>query len=132
MLCCQGILDGRHGLQVLKRHSLAGGPMEIDDEDGSTPFGRNSCGPRVGFRCNTRLPLGRPPAITVADQSIKNNSVNVASASLDKPDYLVVHLADPNGKIIGALAVPAGEHKNLAVPLTLQVVHRHSTYRDAA
>ena len=88
--------------------------MEIDDEDGSTPFGRNSCGPRVGFRCNTRLP--------VADQSIKNNSVNVNSASVDKPGYLVVHLADPNGKIIGALAVPAGEHKNLAVPLTAQVV----------
>jgi len=76
----------------------------------------------LAFAVTPAYSLGRPPAITVADQSIKNNSVNVDSASVDKPGYLVVHLADPNGKIIGALAVPAGEHKNLAVPLTLQVV----------
>jgi hypothetical protein len=75
----------------------------------------------LAFAVTPAYSLGRPPAITVADQSIKNNSINVDSASVDKLGYLVIHLADPNGKVIGVVAVPAGEHKNVAVPLTVEV-----------
>ena len=57
-------------------------------------------------------PLGRPPAITVADQSIKNNSVNVDSASVDKPGYLVSS-GGPKRENNWSPCVPAGEHKIL-------------------
>jgi uncharacterized protein YdbL (DUF1318 family) len=63
--------------------------------------------------------------ISAKDQKVANKSVIAASVSASKAGYLVVHKADATGtkpgKIIGNVAVQAGENKDVTVPLTSDV-----------
>lgn len=64
-------------------------------------------------------------AISATDQNIANKSVIAASVSASRAGYLVVHEADATGtkpgKIIGNVAVKAGENKDVTVPLMSDV-----------
>jgi hypothetical protein len=63
--------------------------------------------------------------VTATDQKIANKSVIAASVNASKAGYLVVHKADATGtkpgKIIGNVAVMAGENKDVTVPLMSDV-----------
>ena len=63
--------------------------------------------------------------ITAKDQKIANKSVIAASVSATKAGYLVVHEADATGmkpgKILGNVAVKAGDTKDVTVPLASDV-----------
>ena len=63
--------------------------------------------------------------VMATDQKIANKSVIAASVNASKAGYLVVHKADATGtkpgKIIGNVAVMAGENKDVTVPLMSDV-----------
>ena len=63
--------------------------------------------------------------ISAKDQKVVNKSVTAASVTASKAGYLVVHEADATGmkagKILGNVAVKAGENKDVTVPLTSEV-----------
>ena len=69
--------------------------------------------------------LAASDTIAASDQKIANKSVTATSVEASKPGYLVVHEADATGakagKIIGTVAVKAGETKSVVVPLTEDV-----------
>ena len=69
--------------------------------------------------------LAATDAITASDQKAVNKSVTATSVEASKPGYLVVHEADATGtkagKVIGTVAVKAGDNKSVAVPLTEEV-----------
>jgi hypothetical protein len=63
--------------------------------------------------------------ISAKDQKITSKSVTAASVTASKAGYLVVHEADATGtkagKILGNVAVKAGENKDVTVPLASEV-----------
>lgn len=63
--------------------------------------------------------------ISAKDQKVANKSVIAASVSASKAGCLVVHKADATGtkpgKIIGDVAIKAGENTDVTVPLTSDV-----------
>ena len=59
------------------------------------------------------------PAVMATEQSIVDGSVTVASAYMDAPGWLVIHIeADGKpGPVIGYVALPAGESKDIQVTI---------------
>lgn len=59
--------------------------------------------------------------ISASDQKIANKTVTAAEVVATKPGYLVAHESDATGtkagKIIGSVAVKAGDNKGVVVPL---------------
>jgi hypothetical protein len=65
--------------------------------------------------------LGTPPAISVKSQHVKNTGLDVDSATAAKDGYIVMRLANSEGKIVGVAAVKAGENNAIAIPLTQDI-----------
>jgi hypothetical protein len=62
-------------------------------------------------------------SISANDQAISNNSVTANSVTASKAGYLAVHtITGPHiGRMLGVVAVKAGENSDVSVPLTAAV-----------
>ena len=62
-------------------------------------------------------------SISASNQAISNNSVAANSVTASKAGYLAVHtITGPHiGRMLGVVAVKAGENSNVSVPLTAAV-----------
>ena len=62
-------------------------------------------------------------SISASNQAISNNSVAANSVTASKAGYLAVHtIAGPHiGRMLGVVAVKAGENSGVSVPLTAAV-----------
>lgn len=76
----------------------------------------------VTLAAGAALAMTTPPSVTVLNQAVKSNAVDITYAYLPTSGHVVVLGSDANGKlgdrILGSAEMKAGDHRDFKVNLT--------------